>query len=122
MFSKYIALHDNVTLKPITVLSDESIYYGEWHNKTELKHGRGIICYNNGDRFEGYIKDDMILNGKMIYNTGVTYEGEWKNDKQDGKGTETWLDGAIYTGDYKEGKKCGWGVFTWSDGSVSELV
>lgn len=41
----------------------------------------------------------------------------WKEDKQDGKGKETWPDGACYEGDYKNGKKSGRGLFKWSDGS-----
>jgi hypothetical protein len=31
---------------------------------------------------------------------GAKYEGEWKNDQQNGKGTESWPDGALYKGNY----------------------
>jgi len=33
------------------------------------------------------------------------YEGEWYDDKQSGKGVETWLDGSIYDGYFYNGKK-----------------
>jgi hypothetical protein len=45
-------------------------------------------------------------------------EGEWDNDKQNGKGKEIWPDGALYEGEYKDGKKNGHGKFSWSDGAV----
>ena len=44
--------------------------------------------------------------------------GEWKDDKQHGKGIETWPDGAKYEGSYAEGKKHGRGTLTFADGSI----
>jgi hypothetical protein len=49
---------------------------------------------------------------------GARYQGNWKEDKQHGRGIETWPDGASYEGDYNEGKKHGIGCFTWADGST----
>ena len=46
-----------------------------------------------------------------MHTDGATYEGYWKEDKQHGKGKETWPDGACYQGDYVEGKKDGMGRF-----------
>ena len=31
---------------------------------------------------------------------GAKYLGEWKEDKQHGKGIESWPDGAVYEGHY----------------------
>lgn len=31
---------------------------------------------------------------------GAKYIGQWQEDKQHGKGRETWPDGAMYEGDY----------------------
>lgn len=45
------------------------------------------------------------------------YEGEWKNDLQDGYGVEVWEDQSKYTGYYKEGMKHGKGKYIWPDGS-----
>ena len=42
---------------------------------------------------------------------GALYSGYWKEDKQNGKGRETWPDGAMYEGDYIIGKKHGQGSF-----------
>jgi hypothetical protein len=38
---------------------------------------------------------------------GAKYLGEWYEDKQNGKGIETWPDGAKYEGEYQNGKKDG---------------
>ena len=48
---------------------------------------------------------------------GAIYEGEWKEDKQWGRGEETWPDGAKYQGQYVMGRKEGNGHFDWADGS-----
>lgn len=48
---------------------------------------------------------------------GAKYEGQWKDDLQDGYGIETWADGSRYEGHYKMGKKHGNGTYTWADGS-----
>lgn len=40
-----------------------------------------------------------------IHTNGARYEGEWKEDLQDGTGVETWTDGSKYNGSYRLGKK-----------------
>lgn len=40
---------------------------------------------------------------------GAKYEGQWKDDQQDGYGIETWTDRSRYEGYYKGGKKHGQG-------------
>ena len=48
------------------------------------------------------------------------YEGEFKDDKQEGKGKEKWPDGAIYAVKYKNGVICGEGNFIWDNGAIYE--
>ena len=36
---------------------------------------------------------------------GKKYEGEWKDDKKHGQGTETYPNGSKYVGEFKNGKK-----------------
>ena len=55
-----------------------------------------------------------------IYWPRFRYTGEWKEDKQNGKGKEVWVNGSVYEGDYFESMKHGRGVFQWSDGSTYE--
>jgi hypothetical protein len=52
-----------------------------------------------------------------IHVDGTRYEGQWKDDLQDGFGTEIWPDGSRYEGLYVKGKKHGQGTYTWPDGS-----
>lgn len=47
------------------------------------KEGKGIMIYNNGDR----------------------YEGEWKAGRRHGEGKETWINGVVYEGQWKDGKR-----------------
>ena len=64
------------------------------------------MFHADGDVYEGEWKDDKA-NGKGTYThaNGARYQGDWRDDKQHGFGIETWPDGAIYEGQYFEGKK-----------------
>lgn len=46
-----------------------------------------------------------------VHVNGAKYEGQWKNDLQDGYGVESWSDGSKYEGGYKEGMKHGKGTY-----------
>jgi len=50
-------------------------------------------------------------NGKMKYDNGNEYEGQWKHNKRDGKGITKYASGNVYTGTWKMGKRHGFGVF-----------
>jgi len=45
------------------------------------------------------------------------YEGEYKNDKKDGKGYFVWPTGNFYKGDYKDDEREGQGEMKWTDGT-----
>ena len=68
------------------------------------------IKYNNGSRIK-YI--GQVLNGVpegkgiMYWDNGDRYEGEWKNDKKDGKGTYYYSNDERYEGDWVNGKREG---------------
>ena len=53
-----------------------------------------------------------------IHFNGAKYEGNWKNDMQDGLGKETWPDGSTFEGQYRLGRKEGSGNYIWKDGSI----
>ena len=50
---------------------------------------------------------------------GLKYIGEWKNDKPQGMGVITWLDGRKFEGNFSMGKKEGEGTFTDKNGIVA---
>ena len=47
---------------------------------------------------------------------GSIYQGEWYEDRQHGKGKETFPDKSVYEGDYVNGMKHGMGKFKWANG------
>eukprot|EP00826_Nyctotherus_ovalis_P002902 TRINITY_DN10583_c0_g5_i1.p1 TRINITY_DN10583_c0_g5~~TRINITY_DN10583_c0_g5_i1.p1 ORF type:complete len:372 (+),score=40.79 TRINITY_DN10583_c0_g5_i1:143-1258(+) len=123
-------------------LDHGAIYIGQW-TKSGLRWGRGVQCWPDGSKYEGYWKHDMANGkGRLIHSDGGVYEGNWVNDKASGRGTysyngsqysgewrddvqhgygvEIWPDGTRYEGNYENGKKHGKGVFTGVDGSVYE--
>ena len=55
-----------------------------------------------------------------IYPDGSIYEGEWKDDLQNGYGTWTFADGSIYVGEWKNGEYHGHGRLTYPDGKKHE--
>ncbi|CAF4180006.1 unnamed protein product, partial [Adineta steineri] len=55
-----------------------------------------------------------------IYGDGSRYEGEWKNQKQHGKGTGYYVDGDKYTGDWIDNKRTDQGIFAWANGDRYE--
>ena len=44
---------------------------------------------------------------------GDVYDGEWKNDKMNGRGKFTQVNCHVYDGEYKDGKKNGQGKITY---------
>jgi hypothetical protein len=58
----------------------------------------------------------------LAYATGVIYDGEWKDDKQDWEAESTYTDGSIHEGLHKDDEQDGEGKRTDVQcGEVSEL-
>ena len=68
----------------------------------------------------------VILMGRLTrdpdvrYSNGQSYEGEFRNNKLNGKGVFNWGDGKIYTGNYVNNKKHGYGKLKWNNNSFYE--
>ena len=56
-------------------------------------------------------------NGKQTTTDGSVYDGEWANDKMNGKGTLSHQSGAVYEGDFVKNQFHGRGKYTWPNGS-----
>ncbi len=67
-----------------------------------------------GHRAEGYLP---VGRGRIRWEDGCTYSGEWVNGKMHGRGAMTWEDGSSYVGQWVMGKRCGFGTYTWKSGS-----
>ena len=59
----------------------------------------------------------------MYYNNGDRYEGDWNNNKKEGKGVFIWPDGKKYEGDFKDNKRDGYGTLIDAKGNkYRELI
>ena len=75
------------------------------------------MYWNNGDRYEGDFKNDKPEGkGIVYYKNGDRYEGDFKNGTSDGKGIYYHKNGDIYEGDYKNGKREGKGIYYYHNG------
>ena len=73
----------------------------------------------NGDTYEGEFVHGVKTGKGLIVSDGgsTTLEGDWKDNKLDGTGTERKGKKVRYSGEFKEGKKHGRGVYMLDDGS-----
>ena len=93
-------------------LENGNYYIGELNKN--LKNGKGIIYYNNGNiKYNGYfIKDKFEGKGKEYNDEGnLEFEGEYLNGKKwNGKGKEYNCNGKLkFEGEYLNGKRNGKG-------------
>ena len=95
--------------------------WNKWHNckgtytKTHAAYGDKI--------FEGEFKNGRRHGqGTETFANGEIYEGEWKDGERNGQGTHTYAYGdnnkyvEKYVGEWKDGKRSGKGTYTWADG------
>ncbi|CEM02639.1 unnamed protein product [Vitrella brassicaformis CCMP3155] len=89
--------HSNVAR---TVVHDGGLYHGSIRKVggTEVPHGTGLLRSLDGER--------------------KRYEGEWKDGKYHGRGTEFNQDRVVYEGDWQDGKRQGHGIEHASDGQL----
>lgn len=52
----------------------------------------------------------MHGHGKIVYNNGTYYDGEFLHDKRHGQGVFVWADGRKYVGKWQKGKQHGKGA------------
>ena len=87
-----------------------------------------IKKYENGI-YEGImLNDKREIKGTMIYTNGAKYEGQWRNDKKNGKGIFTsshyfnckYKVGMKYEGEFKDDKFDGYGVTCYTNGDKFE--
>ena len=97
-------------------------------NEKDIINVTNIKIYDVG-KYEGIILDNKReLKGVMTYNNGARYEGEWKDDKKNGKGiyiSSHYFNcekniGLKYEGDFFNDKFEGFGIAIYSNGDKYE--
>ena len=63
-----------------------SVFEGEFSD--DLKNGHGTMRWRDGRVFEGEFFNDVRVEGKMTYPSGLylAYDGEWSNNLYEGVG------------------------------------
>mmetsp|Transcript_19053 Transcript_19053/g.21942 ORF Transcript_19053/g.21942 Transcript_19053/m.21942 type:complete len:205 (-) Transcript_19053:24-638(-) len=85
------------------------IYVGQFKKgSNKIGHGISIIVWDSGLIYEGFWKNNKKHGiGRKIEPSGAYYDGEWQNNKQHGQGVEVSSDGTRTVGEWKEDKKVG---------------
>lgn len=87
------------------------------------QHGYGRIDYNTGEFYVGNWNNGVKEGyGEMKCFDWSIYEGEWKNDMGNGNGVMTFPNGSVWAGTFKDGKGHGKGVLKTPDGTEYERL
>ena len=123
---------NNITSNKIIYTKLENIiniYNKIFSDKYNEKLDKCYIIYNQAKKYyngkyEGEFKDNKREGkGKFYFNDGDIYEGDYKNDMREGKGITYYKglnDGDRYEGEYKNDKKEGQGTYYYSNGDKFE--
>lgn len=76
-------------------------YIGEWKDGKQL---RGLLAWNSGSTYEGEYKGyNKHGRGVWVSANGARYEGDWRNNKPNGNGTYTSAQGQDFSGHWTNG-------------------
>lgn len=121
------------------MMSNKAVYIGEW-NQSDQRDGFGMQIWPNSTMYEGIWKGNNLAKGRLIFDHGEAYDGEfqdnqangngtfysifdsiysgqWLRDMRHGMGHESNANGEIYKGEFYEDKKSGKGLIVFSDTS-----
>jgi len=79
------------------------------------------IAWESGDRYEGaWRNENMNGRGTYYYADGNIYEGQWVEGNKHGEGMHTWVDGQVYTGQWVDDTMHGKGKYVFPNGNTYE--
>ena len=90
------------------------VFDGMWSN--DLKNGFGVLKKSFATYEGNFVDDKMDGKGKMSWANGDVYEGEFKQDMKHGMGRIRYKLGDFYEGQFFEGKMDGTGTYIWENG------
>lgn len=88
-------------------------------NNSFLLHGFGKINYESGDLYEGdWINNMKSGFGRYQNKDGDIYNGQWKDDKKHNQGTMIYINGEKYEGEWRENKRHGDGTLFNTENTI----
>lgn len=96
-------------------------YEGDF--RSDQINGKGRMQYEDGSQYEGQFRNG-VQEGYGVYKTAtMKYEGTWKGGLMSGSGSAVWYSekGEVlskYTGQYDAGKKHGFGQYEGKKGKL----
>ena len=98
-----------------TYINSEGILYVGFFSKNKL-NGKGLMyCSENEHIYKGDFIEDMRHGFGKDYRKNAKYEGQFSNDKKNGKGEIVLNSGDIYKGEFKNNKITGFGHYIWKN-------
>ena len=95
-------------------------YEGERNGLGQM-HGQGKLTFEDGKVYEGEFQNDLWNGkGKCTYPNGDTFIGDCKMGKFDGSGKCFFSNGDAYEGEYKNGSTDGLGKYFFANGNIYE--
>ena len=100
---------------------DEGAYTGTILVTEGLPHGTGKMSYDSGRIYDGeWICGQWHGRGKLLNPNGDSYDGEFFFDARHGHGIYQWDNGDIYVGNFTSDKRHGRGKFSFHNGNIYE--
>ena len=97
-------------------------YIGDIDMENDIMQGVGMLDFHDekGEYYVGQLyRGKREGYGKLIYGDGSSYEGEWKNNEQNGKGSVTYPNkGYRFECTFRNGLAHGCGKFISFDGRI----
>ena len=82
---------------------DDGSYYSGMRDSKGKRHGKGLMVFANGDRYDGdWNKGIIDGHGTYTYANGLVYDGSWKNGEIKGHGTFRFANGNVMEGDWTD--------------------
>jgi len=77
-----------------------------------------VVIEGETSTYYGMLQDGAYHDfGKIEWNIGDSYQGQWDWGYRSGKGAYRWADGTLYIGDFLDNEMTGQGTMYWPDGS-----
>ena len=85
-----------------------------------VRNGYGLLICKDGSKYEGEYTNNKRDGFGIFTCESFKYEGNWCDDKFEGRGFLKYANGDLYNGNWHEDKKNGFGIYTHSSGDKYE--